>query len=84
MRKSLVSFSESLPLVRIPARSAVYRLGSRAGPSTAPLIRLGEKDWVIAHETERREGWAIVGDGAGRRHLVEVDQVPVECCILIA
>ena len=72
--------SRSLPLVHLPSRTAIHRFGT---PSTAPrssaLLRF-EQGLTIPKDG--RQGWAIVGDGEGRRLAVEVCFI-VSCITVI-
>lgn len=71
-----------LPLVRIPAQSAIHKYGASANPPRAQsLLRFNERGWTInpvngaeAGSKKKPEGWAVLGDGEGRRRIVEV------CC----
>jgi hypothetical protein len=60
----------TLPLVRFPARTAVYRFGAPATASRGNALLRFEQGLTIPKEG--RQGWAIVGDGEGRRLAVEV------------
>ncbi len=57
-----------VPLVRMPPSARVLPLGS-VGEDQA-LLRFPEPGWKVNEGGE--EGWAIVGDSAGRRLAVEV------------
>jgi hypothetical protein len=66
--------SARLPLVRLPANTLIHRFGNPSNaaesailrfPSVGLTIRQGSKDGVP-------QGWAIVGDGEGRRLAIEV------------
>lgn len=59
-----------LPLVRFPARTAVYRFGASSNASRASALLRFEDGLTIPKEG--KQGWAIVGDGEGRRIAVEV------------
>jgi len=62
--------SKALPLVRFPSRTAVYRFGAPATAARASALLRFEEGLTISKEG--RQGWAIVGDGEGRRLAVEV------------
>jgi hypothetical protein len=60
----------ALPLVRFPARTAVFRFGAPSTASRASALLRFEEGLIIPKEG--KQGWAIVGDGEGRRLAVEV------------
>jgi hypothetical protein len=62
----------TLPLVRFPARTAVFRFGAPSTASRASALLRFEEGLTIPKEG--KQGWAIVGDGDGRRLAVEVSQ----------
>ncbi|KAJ9123367.1 hypothetical protein QFC22_001566 [Naganishia vaughanmartiniae] len=57
-----------LPLVRIPARTRVFPLGSAALPTTIPLLQFRNG---LNIPSDGEYGLAIVGQGEGRRRLVQ-------------
>ena len=66
-----------LPLVRLPSFASIYPLGAPTSISaTSALLRFGEVGWTVnqGRSGGQHEGWAIVGDGEGRRATVEVSQ----------
>jgi hypothetical protein len=62
--------SKALPLVRFPANTAVYRFGARSDAARSEAILRFDKGLTIPKTG--KSGWAIVGDGEGRRLAVEV------------
>jgi hypothetical protein len=59
-----------LPLVRFPAQTTVHRFGAPSSANRASALLRFDKGLTIPKEG--RQGWAIVGDGEGRRLAVEV------------
>lgn len=70
-RKGADGMSKALPLVNLPARTAVYRFGTPSTASRASALLRFEQGLTIPRDG--RQGWAIVGDGEGRRLAVEVN-----------
>lgn len=64
----------ALPLIAIPGKTAVYQLGiiPSASNASSALLRFSEKGLNLS--SGGGEGLAIVGDGEGRRRLVEVSR----------
>jgi hypothetical protein len=63
-----------LPLVRLPPFAAIHRFGTPiSAPRSAALLRFPQQGWTINQPLDvKAEGWAIVGDAEGRKHIVEV------------
>lgn len=57
------------PLVSIPARTAVWPLGSTPSSTTPPLLRFAN---ALTIPSDDEYGLAIVGEGEGRRRLIQV------------
>ena len=58
-----------LPLVSIPARTGVWPLGCPPAAGTTPLLRFAN---ALTIPSDGEYGLAIVGEGEGRRRLVQV------------
>lgn len=58
-----------LPLVSIPARTGVWPLGSTPAAGSPPLLRFAN---ALTIPSDGDYGLAIVGEGEGRRRLVQV------------
>ncbi|WWC64550.1 uncharacterized protein I303_107160 [Kwoniella dejecticola CBS 10117] len=65
--------SGHLPLVRFPPNALIHRLGSPNTSKSTALLRFPERGWTINtnSESNKKEGWAIVGDSEGRKLAVE-------------
>jgi len=68
-----LSMSKALPLVKIPSNATIHRFGSPSTSVASAILRFPKEGWTIPRS--ERAGWAVVGDGEGRRLAVEVRPV---------
>lgn len=66
------TMSKALSLVRLPAQTAIHRFGSPAHASRSSALLRFDQGLTIPRDGQ--QGWAIVGDGEGRRLAVEVSR----------
>lgn len=58
------------PLINIPPHSCIYPLGVVPNATQTPLLKFSKNGLLVP--SEGKMGLAIVGDGEGRRLLVDV------------